>query len=74
MRFEPHPILPDAWCARAGKFSFIVMPGPDGWELSYMDQVKGGSASSTREGPFGERSQAESRCRHLYKQLKKELS
>ena len=68
MTFEPHPLLPNAYVAFAGKYSFVIM-NDDGWRTSWQDQEKGGSASNTIEGPFENRHQAESNCRRIFKSL-----
>jgi hypothetical protein len=75
MRFSEHP-MPQlfggpAYFARAGKFSFLVVKHKDGWYTSWQDQEKGGSASSTLEGPFISMDQAEAHCRHLFKALQR---
>lgn len=73
MNFEPvmPDVLPNTYGARAGKFSFIVMRQDDGWYTSWQDQINGGSASNTREGPFALRSQAETRCRKIFQELQR---
>lgn len=70
MRFEPHPLLPDAYAASVGKFSFMAMRHEDGWHTSWQDQKNGGSASNTIEGPFKSRDQAEANCRRILKSLR----
>lgn len=69
MDFKPHPFLPNAYGANAGKFSFLVMKDEEGWRTSWQDQVNGGSASNTIEGPFPNRHQAEANCRRIFKSL-----
>lgn len=77
MRFKKHPYLSlltefeDAYIARISKYSFIIALHKDKlWYTSWQDQEKGGSASSTIEGPFETRSKAEANCRYIYKQLR----
>jgi hypothetical protein len=77
MRFEPHPLMSlmgyAAYAAFAGKYSFLILSDDGGktWRCSWQDQVKGGSASNTMEGPFKSRDQAEARCRAIYKSLQR---
>jgi hypothetical protein len=73
MDFMPHPLLPNTHFAVVSPYSFIVMldVGSGKWHTSWQDLVKGGSASSTLEGPFNSRPQAEANCRHIYKTLKR---
>ncbi len=75
LRFEPHPLaatvlkLDGAWCATTDKFSFLVLRTADGWETSWQDRYNGGSASSTREGPFQSLAAAEANCRRFLREL-----
>ncbi len=71
MEFVSHPLLPNMFYARGGKFSFIVSLNDDGWHSSWQDQVKGGSASNTLEGPFTTRELAEENCARILKQLRR---
>lgn len=72
MTFEPHPEMPGAYFAFAGKFSFLVIRDDAGaWRTSWQDQEKGGSASNTIEGPFANRFQAEANCRRIANELKR---
>jgi hypothetical protein len=72
----PHPLslsileLRYAYCALAGKFSFMIVKQDDGkWYTSWQDRKNGGSASNTIEGPFLGRDKAEANCRHIFKSL-----
>ncbi len=63
----------DAFAARTAKYSFLITYEPElgGWFTSWQDQVNGGSASSTKEGPFKDRFAAEANCRRTLKQLER---
>jgi len=52
-------------------YSFMVTKHDDDgkWYTSWQDQINGGSASSTREGPFPHRQAAEANCRRLLREL-----
>ena len=65
-----------AYVALTGKYSFMVAKYEDhadesrlGWYSSWQDRDNGGSASSTREGPFDHRHAAEANCRRILKAL-----
>jgi len=62
---------PDTQYAVTRKYSFLLIREPElgGWFTSWQDRYGGGSASSTREGPFRDRFAAEANCRRILKEL-----
>lgn len=71
MRFKPHPFLPNSTFARWNQYSFAAITLGEGqWEASYQNQLTGGSASNTREGPFESLAYAEEACEQMRLRLK----
>lgn len=70
MNWEDHPLLPNAIMALTDRYSFIVTKETDGYYTSWQDRYKGGSASSTIEGPFKSSYAAETNCENTLQNQK----